>query len=151
MQPLVLFVQRFTREIAVFHFLHFSTNFLFTMEPEALCSWCKTPVGVRCYLGNRKTSVLRRKWAFFSKFLRQQHPSSQKYASLRLQYLSKISENAVPAHLRACLCYGSICLGQSKYQPCTACGIISPPQTIGVSARHPSTGDCVFCMYPPRG
>jgi len=78
-------------------------------EPETLCSWCKTPVGVRYYLGNRKASVLRRKWAFFSKFLRLQHPSSQ-YASLHLQYLSKISENAVPAHLRACLCYGPDCL-----------------------------------------
>ena len=66
--------------------------------PETICSWCKDPLGVRYYSGNRKASVLRRKWTFFPKFLRLQHQSPQ-YAALRSQYLSKISENAVPADL----------------------------------------------------
>jgi len=103
------FVQHFSRDISIFHFLPFLSSLSTYRGPETLCSWCKDPLGVRYYSGNRKASVLRRKWTFFTKFLRLQHQSPQ-YAALRSQYLSKISENAVPADLRDRLCYAPNCL-----------------------------------------
>ena len=104
----VVFVPSFYRDISVFHFSLFSFDFPFAGSHKTIAAGAKTLLVLDLIPETGKPLFCGASGPFLrNSFV---YNINLQYAALRSQYLSKISENAVPADLRDRLCYAPNCL-----------------------------------------